>query len=47
MARLIRLVKLYKIISQRNREKKILEDLTKLVELGHIDQHDIDACMKK
>ena len=43
MARLIRLVKLYKITSQRKREKKMLEDLKKLVELGHIDQHDIDT----
>ena len=47
MVRLIRLVKLYKITSQRKREKKMLEDLRKLVELGHIDQHDIDACMEK
>ena len=47
MARLIRLVKLYKITSQRKREKKILEDLTKLVEMGHIDQQDIDSYLEK
>ncbi len=47
MARLIRLVKLYKITSQRKREKKMMEDLTKLVEMGHIDQADIDAYLEK
>ena len=47
MARLIRLVKLYKITSQRKREKKILEDLGKLVELGHINQQDIDLYLEK
>lgn len=47
MARLIRLVKLYKITSQRKREKKILEDLGKLVEFGHINQQDIDLYLEK
>jgi hypothetical protein len=47
MARLIRLVKLYKITSQRKREKKMLEDLGKLVELGHIDQQDVDSYLQK
>jgi hypothetical protein len=42
MVRLLRLVKLYKITSQRQREKKIIEDLGKLVEMGHIQQDDLD-----
>jgi len=41
MVRLIRLVKLYKIASQKKRERKIVEELTKLVEVGHIGQGDI------
>ncbi len=47
MARLIRLVKLYKISSQRQREKKIIEDLSKLIEIGHLDQQDIDTYLEK
>ncbi len=47
MARLIRLVKLYKITSQRKRERKMLEDLGKLVELGHIDEADIESFLHK
>lgn len=47
MARLIRLVKLYKISSQRQREKKMLQDLERLVQLGHINEQDIDAYVEK
>ena len=37
MARLVRLVKLYKFTSQRRREKKMVNDLSHLVEDGRID----------
>lgn len=47
MARLVRLVKLYKVTSQRLRERKIVEDLKKLVEVGHIDQADIDEYLER
>ena len=47
MARLIRLVKLYKITSQRKRERKMIEDLNKLVEMGHMDQRDIDSYIER
>ena len=47
MARLVRLVKLYKVTSQRMRERKIVEDLKKLVEVGHIDQADIDEYLER
>jgi len=47
MVRLVRLVKLYKITSQRNRERKMIEELGKLVELGHVDQEDIDMYLTK
>ena len=47
MARLVRLVKLYKISSQRKREKKLIEDLGRLVELGHMDQHDIETYLDR
>jgi hypothetical protein len=47
MARLIRLVKLYKITSQRKRERKIIEDISKLVENGYIDHDDIHAYIEK
>ena len=47
MARLIRLVKLYKITSQRKRERKIIEDIGKLVEHGYIDHEDINAYIEK
>lgn len=47
MARLIRLVKLYKITSQRKRERKIIEDIAKLVEHGYIDREDINAYIEK
>lgn len=47
MARLVRLVKLYKITSQRKRERKLMEDLNKLVELGQIHQQDIESYLGK
>jgi len=47
MARLIRLVKLYKITSQRKRERKIIEDVAKLVEHGYIDHGDMNAYIDK
>lgn len=47
MARLVRLVKLYKITSQRRREKKMIEDLKKLVENGQIDHNDIDTYLER
>lgn len=47
MARLVRLVKLYKITSQRNKERKMVEDLGKLIELGHVDRDDIDSYLDK
>ena len=47
MARLLRLVKLYKITSQRQREKKITEDLEKLVEMGHIQKDDLDYHLER
>ena len=43
MARLVRLVKLYKISSQRRREKRNMEDLQKLVDLGHMNESDLNA----
>jgi hypothetical protein len=47
MARLVRLVKLYKITSQRKRERKLMEDLGKLIEMGHLNQKDVDAYAEK
>lgn len=47
MARLVRLAKLYKITSQRNRERKLMEDLGKLIEMGHLNQEDVDAYVDK
>lgn len=45
--RLIRLVKLYKIASQKKRDREIVEELTKLVELGHVDRQDIAAYVSR
>ena len=42
-----RLVKLYKIASQRRREKKMLEDIEHLVEQGRIDEEEIDRYFNK
>lgn len=47
MVRLIRLVKLYKVTSQRNREKKVVQDLNKLIKLGRIGQQDMGTYLKK
>ena len=47
MARLVRLVKLYKITAQRKRERKLMEDLGKLIELGHLKQQDVNAYLDK
>lgn len=47
MARLFRLVKLYKITSQRKRERKLIEEVHKLVEVGHIDKSDIEYYLQK
>lgn len=47
MVRLVRLVKLYKITSQRRREKKMIEDLKKLVALGHIDHSEVAQYLEK
>jgi hypothetical protein len=47
MARLVRLVKLYKVTSQRNRERQQLADLRRLVELGHFSHDEIQEYMEK
>ena len=47
MVRLVRLVKLYKITSQRRRERKMIEDLRKLVALGHIDHSEVSQYLEK
>lgn len=47
MVRLVRLVKLYKITSQRRRERKMIEDLRKLVALGHIDHSEVSQHLEK
>ena len=47
MVRLVRLVKLYKITSQRRREKKMFEDLNRLVEMGHIDHSEVAEYLAK
>lgn len=47
MARLVRLVKLYKITSQRKRERKLMEDLGKLIEMGHLNREDVNAYVEK
>jgi len=47
MARLVRLVKLYKVTSQRKREQQKLNDLRKLVESGHLDHDEIQEYLEK
>lgn len=47
MARLVRLVKLYKITAQRKRERKMIEELKRLVEHGQIDENDIDIYLER
>lgn len=47
MARLVRLVKLYKITSQRRRERKMLEDLQKLVDNGQLEPEDTAGMVEK
>ena len=47
MVRLVRLVKLYKITSQRRRERKMIEDLRRLVALGHIDHSEVSQHLEK
>lgn len=47
MARLVRLVKLYKITSQRRRERKMLDDLQKLVDMGQLEPEDTAGFVEK
>eukprot|EP00563_Minutocellus_polymorphus_P005988 CAMPEP_0181030934 /NCGR_PEP_ID=MMETSP1070-20121207/5976_1 /TAXON_ID=265543 /ORGANISM="Minutocellus polymorphus, Strain NH13" /LENGTH=909 /DNA_ID=CAMNT_0023108303 /DNA_START=170 /DNA_END=2896 /DNA_ORIENTATION=- len=47
MVRLVRLVKLYKITSQRRRERKMIEDLRRLVAMGHIDHSEVSKYLEK
>jgi len=47
MVRLVRLVKLYKITSQRRRERKMIEDLRRLVALGHIDHSEVSQYLER
>lgn len=47
MVRLVRLVKLYKITSQRRRERKVIKDLHQMVDLGHIDENEIQDYLVK
>ena len=47
MARLVRLVKLYKVTSQRSREKQQLNDLKNLVESGCMSHEEIQQYLEK
>ena len=47
MVRLVRLVKLYKFTSQKRRERKMHQELTHLVESGHVEADEIEAYLSK
>eukprot|EP00578_Thalassiosira_sp_NH16_P008603 CAMPEP_0181121998 /NCGR_PEP_ID=MMETSP1071-20121207/25062_1 /TAXON_ID=35127 /ORGANISM="Thalassiosira sp., Strain NH16" /LENGTH=109 /DNA_ID=CAMNT_0023206905 /DNA_START=45 /DNA_END=371 /DNA_ORIENTATION=+ len=47
MARLVRLVKIYKVTSQRSKEKQQHNDLKRLVESGHFSHDEIQEYLEK